>query len=103
MTGEKLVKLPKKDIELFFKLYLALLLYANQQLKVIKGATTPKKFEELSLEKQMEVRDALFDKPSLIDSFAAENHSKFTRFLILIVLKISVREASPTHNKGSNF
>ena len=79
------MKLPKKDIELFFKLYLSLLLYANQQLKVIKGATTPKKFEELNLEKQMEVRDALFDKPSLIDSFAAENHSKFTREELKIV------------------
>jgi len=78
-TSEQKVRLHEKDRELFFKLYPALLLYANQRLKVIEGATTPEKFEELSLEEQMEVRDALCDNPSLIDLFAAENLSRFTQ------------------------
>jgi len=73
------VRLPEKDLELFFKLYPALLLYANQQLNVIEGATKLDEFKGLSLEEQVEVRDALCDKPSLIDSFAAENPYKFTR------------------------
>lgn len=73
------MRLPKKDIKLFFKLYLTLLLYANQKLKIIKDATTPSKMNGLILEKQLDIRDALFDNPSLIDSFTAENPSKFTR------------------------
>jgi len=79
------VRLPEKDLELFFKLYPALLLYANQQLKVIEGATTPNKYKGLSLEEQVEVRDALFDKPSIINSFAPENPFKFTREELEIV------------------
>ena len=79
------MRLPEKDLILFFKLYPALFLYANQQLKVIEGATTPNKFKGLSLEEQVEVRDALFDKPSLIDSFAAENPFNFTREELEIV------------------
>lgn len=79
------MRLPEKDLELFFKLYPALLLYANQQLKVIEGATTPNTFKGLSLEEQVEVRDALFDKPSIINSFAAENPFKFTREELEIV------------------
>jgi len=43
------VRLHEKDRELFFKLYPALLLYTNQRLNIVEGATTPSKFEELSL------------------------------------------------------
>ena len=79
------MRLSEIDLELFFKLYPALLLYANQQLNVIEGATKLDKFKGLSLEEQVEVRDALFDKPSIIDSFAAENPFKFTQEELEIV------------------
>jgi len=79
------VRLPKKDIQLFFKLYLKLLHYTNQKLKVFKGATTPSKMDGVILDEQTEIRDALFNNPSIIDSFAEENPSKFTREELNIV------------------
>ena len=79
------MRLSEIDLELFFKLYPALLFYTNQQLNVIEGATKLDKFKGLSLEEQVEVRDALFDKPSIMDSFVAENPFKFTQEELNIV------------------
>jgi hypothetical protein len=71
------VKLDGEDIELFLKLHPAFLFYANQQLRIVGGAPTLKKFMELPLERKLKVRDALYDHAALIDSFVAENPFNF--------------------------
>jgi hypothetical protein len=77
-VGEGEVRLAKRDVELFFKLHLALLFYANQQLRIVGGVPTLEKFMELPLERKLKVRNALHDHIAVIDSFIAENPFNFS-------------------------
>lgn len=72
------MKLAQEDLNLFFKLYPALLVYANQQLKVVDSVPTREKFMNSRLEKQVKVRNALYDHMALIDSFVKENPFNFS-------------------------
>lgn len=72
------MKLAEEDVDLFLKLHPALLFYANQQLRIVDGVPTLEKFMELPLEKKVKIRDALYDRVSLIDSFVAENPFNFS-------------------------
>lgn len=76
--GEGEVKLTKENVELFYKLHHALLFYANQHLRIVGGVPTLEKFMELPLEKKVKVRNALYGRIALIDSFAAENPFNFS-------------------------
>ena len=71
------MRLAKEDAELFCKLHLALLFYANQ-LRIVGGVPTLEKFMELPLERKLKVRNALYDHIALIDSFVAENPFNFS-------------------------
>ena len=84
-TGEKELRLPEEDLELFFKLYPALLFYANQRLNVVEGFSQLDGFDGLSLEEKVEIRDALCEKPAIIESFVAENPFIFTQDELEIV------------------
>jgi hypothetical protein len=72
------MKLAEEDVELFLKMHPTLLFYANQQLRIVGGVPTLEKFMELPLEKKVKIRDALYDRASLIDSFVAENPFNFS-------------------------
>lgn len=76
--GEGEVRLAKEDAELFCKLHLALLFYANQRLRMVGGVPTFERFMELPLEGKLKVRNALYDHMALIDSFVAENPFNFS-------------------------
>lgn len=83
--GEGEVKLAEEDVELFLKLHLALLFYANQRLRVVSGVQTFEKFMELPLEGKFKVRNALYNHMVLIDSFIAENPFNFSPLELDIV------------------
>lgn len=73
------MKLAQKDLGLFFKLYSALLAYANRRLKVVDGVDTPERFMKAGREKQVKIRSALYDNLTLIDSFVRENPFDYSR------------------------
>lgn len=79
------MNLNQDDLKLFFKLYPTLLFYTNQQLKVVKRVPTLEKFSKLPLDEMIKVRDALYDKLSLIDSFISENPFNFSAEELKIV------------------
>ncbi len=62
------------DVELFFKLHRALMLFVNHRLKVIPNkVVSPGEFAALSPEVRLKVRDALNGNLDLIESFVDEN------------------------------
>lgn len=80
-----MVRLSEENLALFFKLYPALLFYANQRLNVVESFSKLDKFDELSLEEKIEIRDALCEKLAILESFVAENPYQFTQDEIEIV------------------
>ena len=70
--------LPRADLDLFFRLYRALQLDANERLHVLPEVRTLADFAQSKLEDQIKLRDALYDHPELIDSFVAGNRSGLT-------------------------
>ena len=79
------MKLAQEDFNLFFRLHPALLVYANQQLNVVDGVPTLEKFMNSGLEKQVNVRNALYDNIALINSFVTENPFNFSSVELEIV------------------
>ena len=79
------MKLAQEDSELFFKLHSALLVYANQQLKVVDGVKTLKGFMNSGIERQVKIRNALHDNMALIDSFVKANPFNFSSHELEIV------------------
>ncbi|MBW2069143.1 MAG: hypothetical protein JRI31_09790 [Deltaproteobacteria bacterium] len=72
------MKLPKEDVELFYKLYHSLLAYVNRKFDIVKGINSPGDFRECPIEEIDKVRDKLYNHPELIDSFVAENPLNFS-------------------------
>ncbi|MGH7136516.1 MAG: DUF6398 domain-containing protein [Pirellulales bacterium] len=71
--------LPPNDLELFFRLHRALMLFVNQRLTVIPDQpATPEEFARLPPEARLKVRVALNARLELIESFAAENPAHLT-------------------------
>lgn len=62
--------LEKEDVDLFYKLYSSLLCFVNKQAKILQQTMlSPDEFVALSLEKQIEVRNALYSQKEYIDQF----------------------------------
>ena len=72
------MKLPKEDVELFYKLYLALLVYVNKKHNLVQGLASPDDFSKFRVEQMNKLRDELYKQPELIDSFVAENPWRFS-------------------------
>ena len=65
------------DSEQFFKLHKALMLFVNQQLKIVKPPTgSSKNIVSLPPDQRLKVRDALVEHIDLIDAFVEENPYK---------------------------
>jgi hypothetical protein len=74
------------DVELFFKLQRALMVFVNQRLQVIpNGPASPEQFVALSPDLQLKVRNALLDRPDLIPSFVDDNPAHMTEEEVAIV------------------
>lgn len=67
------MKLPEDERRLFLNLYSKLLLWTNRELGLAEGVSSPEEFRELSFEKKVEIRDNLWDRLDLIDSFLGED------------------------------
>jgi len=72
------MRMSEENVKLFYKLYPALLFHINQQIKKIKDVSTLEEFIDLSGEEKLKIRNALWDKIDLIDSFIEENPFEFS-------------------------
>jgi len=65
--------LTPEEAELCFTLHWALLIYANRRLHTVPSATTVHEIVRLSTAEKMEVRQACYEHPHVLESFIAEN------------------------------
>jgi len=72
------MKLPEEDVNLFYKLYNALMIYANKNYKIIQGLNSVDDMKKFSIEQLNKLRNKLFENPELIDLFVAENPFHFS-------------------------
>jgi hypothetical protein len=79
------VRLPAEEVELYFRLSIALLLYANRRLRLLPGVESRAAFLNSSLEAKAELRDAVYDQPELIDAFVADNPAGFSAEELAVV------------------
>ncbi len=79
------MNLSNDDARLFFKLFLALLAYANRHLNVVPKVSTVSDIQEAGTENTGKIRDALYAHPELFDRFCAENPEKFAAEELSIV------------------
>ena len=63
------MKLSKQDADLFFKLMWSLQNFVNQRLGIISEATTIDKYQKLPSSEKLIVREALYEKIELIDTY----------------------------------
>jgi hypothetical protein len=67
------MKLSTADAGLFFKLMWGLQFYVNQQRGVLPDVDSVEAYAELPATDRVQVRNALWEKPELIDAYVAEN------------------------------
>lgn len=74
------MQLEKKDVDLFYKLYEPLLVYANKKGKISKDTnkTEDIDFRKINKNDFLKVRDYIYDHPEIIDSFVQENPKNFS-------------------------
>ncbi len=72
------MRLSEDDVNLFYKLNPALLLFVNLRLGLQKEVVNIKNFLSLQLEKKVEVRNALYDNIDVIDEFVEKNPDNFS-------------------------
>lgn len=80
------MKLPKEEVELFYKLHPALLTYANQRLKIVRNVSTTEEFMQAPPKEKVKIRDALYKRMDFVDSFVEENPFNFPREDLEIIL-----------------
>ncbi len=81
------MQLEKKDVDLFYKLYKPLLVYANKKGKISKDINT---IEDIDMRKVkgkyiLEVMNYLYDHPEIFDSYVEENPEKFSNEELTII------------------
>ncbi len=79
------MRVSEQDLQLFYKLHPALLLYADQKLNMLDCSST-EEIIELPPGEKMAIREALYDRIDLIDSFVHENPFNFSSEELDIVL-----------------
>jgi len=81
------MQLPKKEIDLFFKLLHHLLIFTNNEKKIFKKIKSIEEFYNIKLENQSEIRDTLFQNIDLIDKFIDKNPYNFSEIELGHILK----------------
>lgn len=79
------MRISENDVELFYKLNPALLLFANLRLGIQREVVNINNFLSLKLEKKVEVRNALYDNIDLIDEFLEKNSDNYSSVELDIV------------------
>ena len=72
------MRLSREEVELFYRLYRPLLVYANAKLNMVKGVSSPDEIEEIPLEETNRIRVELYKHPELMESFVTENPFNFS-------------------------
>ena len=67
------MKLSTEDVALFFKLMWRLQFYVNQQHQILRGVDSVEDYAALPPVERVQVRNALWENPELIDAYVAEN------------------------------
>jgi hypothetical protein len=67
------LRLPAAEVELFYKLYHAVLLYTNQRLGLARHVTTIAQLRSMPEEAQYELRSAFYAHRQLLEAFVQEN------------------------------
>jgi hypothetical protein len=81
------MKLSKEDADLYFELMWSLQFFVNQKLGLLPDVPTVLDYRKLSQEEKMKVREALYEKPGLIDEYVKENPDQFPAEKLEIVSK----------------
>jgi len=81
------MKLSCEDSDLFFKLHLSLLAYANKKLQFIPNISTFEEFKDLEIGNKAMICDGLHENIELIDNFVDENPEDFPLEELAIVSK----------------
>ena len=79
------MQLPQTEAEHFFSLFKPLLIYTNQQFKIIKDLNEPEDIEMISLEQTAEIRDKLYQHPELFDQYIQASRQELTPEDIAII------------------
>jgi len=88
--------LTPEETALYYKVYWALLAHTNRHLNIIPDITAPDEMFLLSSSEKMEVRDALYEHPDLLEGFVAKNPDDLPPDELAIV-------ASWRHRVGGDF
>ncbi len=67
------MNLSREDADLFFKLMWGLQFYVNQQRQILPNVKLAKEYAALPMSEKVEVRDALWENPDLIDVYVGKN------------------------------
>jgi hypothetical protein len=81
------VKLPLTESNQIINLNKQLLLYANKRLKVINNLQTLNDLMNIEVEKWIKIRDALHEKPEIIDDFVTRNPYRLIKKQLDLVLE----------------
>ena len=79
------MRLSKEDVQLFYKLYPSLLAYVNSKKNVLGQASTPDELMSHPVEERVNIRDQLYQKIELIDSFLKDNPFSFSNAELEII------------------
>lgn len=74
------------DVALFYKLMWPLQFYVNQKLNILPNVTSVETYaKDYDFEAKLPVRNALYEKPELIDAFLDENPAQFNEGELALV------------------
>ncbi len=79
------MNLSTEDARLFFKLFFALLAYANRTLKVVPDVSNADDIRQAGVQGAQKIRDALYKHAELLDRFVAENPDDFSPHELQII------------------
>lgn len=79
------MNLPKKDVDLFYKLELPLLFYTNQKYNLFPELKSVEELKEANMQNCSKINDKLFDNPETINEFINDNSSNYSKEEIDII------------------
>lgn len=79
------MQLSQEDATLFFKLMPALQTFANGQLRIVDGLEGIDDYRTISNEERIELRNAVYENPEVIDDFVQENPFSFSQDELSII------------------
>jgi hypothetical protein len=79
------MKLSEQDADLYFDLMWSLQFFVNRKLDLLADVRAVSAYQNLPQEEKMQVREALYENPELIDEYLKENPDQFSAENLAIV------------------